>query len=366
MSLLNVFRPDVLAMHAYHVQDAAGYIKLDAMENPFALPPALQAQLGERLGQVALNRYPGPRINDLHQALRAYAKVPASCGLVLGNGSDELISLLSVACAQPGAVALAPLPGFVMYEAFAKQTGMRFVGVPLTADFELDVPAMLAAIREHKPALTYLAYPNNPTANLWDDAAIEQIIDAVAANGQGLVIMDEAYQPFASKSYLDRLGRHPHVLLMRTLSKFGLAGVRLGYMMGRADLIEQVEKVRPPYNISVLNTEAAIFALEHADEFARQAEVIKSERERLLAFLATVPGAKAYPSQANMILVRVNDAAGAFAALKARGILIKNVSGLHHLLANCIRLTVGAPAENDALIAALSEILREPLQTPQA
>lgn len=361
MSLLDTFRADVRAMHAYHVQDAAGYIKLDAMENPFTLSPALQAELGERLGRVALNRYPGPRINDLQAALRAYAHVPEGYGLVLGNGSDELISLLSVACAQPGAVAVAPLPGFVMYEAFAKQNGLRFVGVPLTVDFELDLPAMLAAVREHRPALTYLAYPNNPTANLWDDAAIEQIVEAVGANGQGLVVIDEAYQPFASKSYLDRLSRHPHVFLMRTLSKFGLAGVRLGYMMGRADLIEQVEKVRPPYNISVLNTEAALFALEHADEFARQAQTIKTERERLMTFLATLPGAKAYPSQANMILVRVNDAAGAFAALKARGILIKNVSGLHQLLANCIRLTVGTPAENDALMTALADILREPL-----
>lgn len=370
MSLLNVFRPDVLAMHAYHVQDAAGFIKLDAMENPFTLSPELQAKLGERLGKVALNRYPGTRINDLQAALRAHAKVPADMGLVLGNGSDELISLLSVACAKPGAVALAPLPGFVMYEAFAKQNSMKFVGVPLTPDFELDGPAMLAAVREHKPALTYIAYPNNPTANLWDDAVIEEIVQAVAANAEaghpGLVIIDEAYQPFASKSFHDRLPRHPHVLLMRTLSKFGLAGVRLGYMLGRAELIEQVEKVRPPYNISVLNTEAALFALEHADEFTRQAALIKSERERLMAALAILPGAKAYPSQANMILVRVNDAAGAFAALKARGILIKNVSGLHQLLANCIRLTVGSPTENDALIAALAEVLREPLRHPQA
>jgi histidinol-phosphate aminotransferase len=368
MSLLDVFRPDVLAMHAYVVQDAAGYIKLDAMENPFTLSPELQTQLGERLGRVALNRYPGTRVNDLHAALRAHANIPADMGLVLGNGSDELISLLSVACAKPGAVALAPLPGFVMYEAFAKQTGMRFVGVPLTADFELDGPAMLAAIREHRPAITYIAYPNNPTANLWDDAVIEQIIQAVAANAEaghpGLVIVDEAYQPFASQSFHDRLPQHPNVLLMRTLSKFGLAGVRLGYMMGRADLIAQVEKVRPPYNVSVLNVEAALFALEHADEFARQADLIKSERQRLMAALATMPGARAYPSEANMILVRVNDAAGTFAALKSRGILIKNVSGLHQLLANCVRLTVGTPSENDALIAALSDILREPLIQP--
>lgn len=364
-SLLNTFRADIRAMHAYVVQDAAGYIKLDAMENPFVLPPTLQHELGERLGKVSLNRYPGVRANDLHAALRAHARVPADCGLVLGNGSDELISLLSVACAQQGAVALAPLPGFVMYEAFARQTGMAFVGVPLTSDFELDGPAMLAAIRTHRPALTYIAYPNNPTANLWDDAVIEQIVSAVGENAEaghpGLVVIDEAYQPFASKSYLDRMSRHPHVLLMRTLSKFGLAGVRLGYMMGRKELIEQIEKVRPPYNISVLNIETALFALEHADEFARQADTIKSERERLMAALANMPGAKAYPSQANMILVRVNNAAATFEALKARGILIKNVAGMHRLLANCVRLTVGLPSENDALIAALTDILREPL-----
>jgi histidinol-phosphate aminotransferase len=366
MSLLDTFRPDVRALHAYHVQDAAGFIKLDAMENPFALPPELQGELGRRLGAVALNRYPGPRINDLHAALRRHAQVPEGYGLVLGNGSDEVISLLSLACATPGATVLAPLPGFVMYEMSATLQGLRFVGVPLTPDFELDVSAMLAAIREHRPAITYIAYPNNPTANLWDAAAIEQIVQAVAANGQGLVVIDEAYQPFASQSYLDRLQKHPHVLLMRTLSKFGLAGIRLGYMLGRADLIEQVDKVRPPYNISVLNTEAALFALEHEAEFTRQAEVIKAERERLQGFLATLPGVKAYPSQANMILVRVNDAASTFAALKQRGILIKNVSGLHRLLANCIRLTVGLPSENDALMAALADLLREPLTNHNA
>ena len=360
-TLQNVFRDDVRAMHAYHVQDAAGFIKLDAMENPFSLPPALQAELGQRLGAVALNRYPGPRILELHKALRTHAGIPAEMGLVLGNGSDELISLLSVACAKPGATVLAPLPGFVMYAMSAQLAGLKFVDVPLTPDFELDPAAMVAAVRQHRPALTYIAYPNNPTANLWDDDAIEQVVQAVADEGCGLVILDEAYQPFASQSYLGRLATRPHVLLMRTLSKFGLAGVRLGYMFGRADLIEQVDKVRPPYNISVLNTEAALFALEHAPEFERQAATIKAERERLLAALAAMPGARAYPSQANMILVRVNDPAGVFSALKARGILIKNVAGMHELLAHCVRLTVGLPSENDALIAALTDLLREPL-----
>ena len=362
-------RPDVRAMHSYVVQPSTGMLKMDAMENPFRLPAHLQAALGQRLGAVALNRYPGDRIADLKAALAAYAGAPAGSAVLLGNGSDELISLVALACARAQATVLAPVPGFVMYAMSAQLQGLGFVGVPLTADFELDEAAMLAAIAQHRPAITFLAYPNNPTATLWDEAVVQRIIDAAGAQG-GIVVMDEAYQPFASRSWIERMRAQPerngHVLLMRTLSKFGLAGVRLGYMMGRADLIEQVEKVRPPYNISVLNTEAALFALEHADEFARQAEVIKAERERLLAFLATLPGARAYPSQANMILVRVNDAAATFAALKSRGILIKNVSGLHQLLANCVRLTVGLPSENDALMAALAEILREPLTTPSA
>jgi len=288
----------------------------------------------------------------------------AGCALMLGNGSDELISLLAMACDVPPeqspdgrtATVLAPVPGFVMYEMSARLQGLRFVGVPLTADFELDAEAMLAAVRAHRPALTYLAYPNNPTANLWDDGAIERIVEAVREHG-GLVVIDEAYQPFASRNYLERLGRHDHVLLMRTLSKFGLAGVRLGYLIGPEALVAEIDKVRPPYNVSVLNCEAALFALEHEDEFARQAQVLRAERARLVAALRGLPGATPFPSEANMVLVRVPDAAAAFEGLKARGVLVKNVSGLHPLLAGCLRLTVGLPEENDQMIAALRGIL---------
>jgi len=251
---------------------------------------------------------------------------------------------------------LAPVPGFVMYEMSARLQGLGFVGVPLTADFELDAEAMLAAVRAHRPALTYIAYPNNPTANLWDDGAIERIVEAVREHG-GLVVIDEAYQPFASRSYLERLARHDHVLLMRTLSKFGLAGVRLGYLIGPEALVAEIDKVRPPYNVSVLNCEAALFALEHEDEFARQAQVLRAERARLVAALRGLPGATPFPSEANMVLVRVPDAAAAFEGLKARGVLVKNVSGLHPLLAGCLRLTVGLPEENDQMIAALRGIL---------
>ena len=350
--MARVIRRDIQDMHAYAVQPSAGFTKLDAMENPFTLSNALQRELGDRLGRLALNRYPAGRVDDLRDALAAHAGLPAGCALTLGNGSDELITMLSMACDLPGAVMMAPLPGFVMYAVSAALQGLRFVGVPLTADFELDDAAMLAAIAAQRPSLLYLATPNNPTANLWDDAVIERCIEAMARIN-GLVVMDEAYQPFAARDSMARLARHPHVLVMRTLSKFGLAGVRIGYLMGAAALVAEVEKLRPPYNISVLNAEAALFALEHAPVYAEQAALIRSERERLFARLSDLPGVRPYPSQANMILTRVPDAAAAFAGLKQRGVLIKNVSAMHPLLANCLRLTVGTPDENELLFDAL-------------
>jgi len=354
--LKKLIRQDVQSMHAYAIQDAAGMVKLDAMENPHRLPAALQAELGQRLGALALNRYPDGRVNDLRRALADYAQMPEGFDIMLGNGSDELIALLALACGVPGGSVLAPLPGFVMYAMSAQLQGLKFIGVDLTPDFELDEAAMLAAIAEHKPSITYLAYPNNPTANLWDDAVVEKIIEAVGEQG-GLVVMDEAYQPFAGKSYVGRIARHSHVLLMRTLSKFGLAGVRLGYMMGPKALIAEIDKVRPPYNISVLNYECALFALEHREVFAAQAQDVMAQRAALFDALGALPGVKAWPSDANMILIRVPDAARAFEGLRNRKVLVKNISKMHPLLANCLRLTVGTLDENAQLLAALEQSL---------
>ena len=361
---LRFIRQDVQSMHAYAIQHSVGMVKLDAMENPFALPPELQAQLGERLGKVAINRYPGARIDALKAALADYVKLPQGFSLMLGNGSDELISLLAMACDVPNAKILAPEPGFVMYAMSAQLQGLDYIGVPLRADFELDEAAMQSAIAQHEPAIVYLAYPNNPTANLWDAGVIRRLIAQVSAYG-GLVVMDEAYQPFSSLSWLDEIRQHPeanaHVLLMRTLSKFGLAGVRLGYMLAPTALLKEVDKLRPPYNVSVLNAECALFALEHTEEFARQAQQICQERERLLSALSKSSNAIAYKSDANMMLLRIQpqsaqDSAPAdrvFEVLKAHKVLVKNVSKMHPLLAHCLRLTVGTPEENTQLLAAL-------------
>ena len=364
-------RQDVQSMHAYAIQESVGMVKLDAMENPHRLPAELQAELGARLGALALNRYPDGRVNDLRRALAAHANMPAGFDIMLGNGSDELISLLAMACDVPTVpgqakpAVLAPVPGFVMYAMSAALQGLDYIGVPLTANFALDVPAMVHRIADQKPAIVYLAYPNNPTANLWDATDMAQVIAAARTAGS-IVAIDEAYQPFSSRTYLDVIRVNPaensHVLLMRTMSKFGLAGVRIGYMMGPAALVQQVDKLRPPYNISVLNYECALFALAHQDVFAAQAADIRAQRARLLATLGATPGLTVFESDANMILVRIEGedadrAQKVFDGMKARGVLVKNVSKMHPLLAHCLRLTVGTASENDQMIAALQNSL---------
>ncbi len=344
-------RPVVLAMHRYFVAPAAGMVKLDAMENPYGLPPAMAAQLGQLLAGVALNRYPAGHAST-HAALRQALNIPAQLDIMLGNGSDELIHLIIQACAKDGAVVMAPVPGFVMYAMSTTLNRSTFVGVPLQADFSLDMPAMKAAIALHKPAVLFIAYPNNPTGNAWAVADIQACIAQMAAHG-GLVVMDEAYQPFAADSWLPRLLDAPNVVLVRTLSKLGLAGLRLGYLVAAPAWVEQLDKVRPPYNINVLTLAACDFLLAHVDVFNAQAAQLTAQRERLFTALQTMRGVTAFQSEANFVLAKVPNAAEWFDALKEQGILIKNVSAMSPLLANCLRLTVGSEAENAALIAVL-------------
>ena len=358
-----IIRSDIRAMSVYHVPDSTGFLKLDAMENPYTLPDDLREALARRLADVAMNRYPVPSYTALKASICRHLGVPAGFDVVLGNGSDELIAMVSLACAQPGAKVLAPLPGFVMYAVSAQLAGLEFVGVPLAADFSLDLPAMLAAIELHRPAITYLAYPNNPTGALFDADAMVQIIRAVGDSG--VVIVDEAYQPFAQATFMPRLAEFSNLVVMRTVSKLGLAGIRLGYMTGAADLMTEFDKVRPPYNINVLTQAAAEFVLEHCDILDQQAALLRAERTRLSAAMSALPGLIAFPSDANFILVRVQEqgsgpgktANDVFANLLDRKILIKNVGKMHALLQDCLRITVSTPQENDLLLAALTAIL---------
>lgn len=349
---LDLFRPEILAMSAYHVADASNYIKLDAMENPYCWPEDLQLAWLDHLKTCPLNRYPDPEAQALASVLRSSNDIPDSSALLLGNGSDEIIQILLMAL-TPTASVLAPAPGFVMYRQIALSLGLRYHGVPLLADsFALDLPAMLQIIESEQPALIFLAYPNNPTGNLFDAEAIESILTA----SKGLVVVDEAYAPFTDASFVNRLPHHDNLLVMRTVSKLGLAGLRLGFLAGPSSLIEQLNKVRLPYNINCLTQATASFALQHPQFLLEQTRNIRQQREAVMAQLQTMNGIRVYPSEANFILLKTQKKAAdaVFSSLKRQGILIKNLSPQGGLLADCLRVTIGKPEENQAFLTALA------------
>lgn len=358
-----VVRADVRAMHAYAVPDATGFVKLDAMENPYALPDELRAELGRRLADVALNRYPAPRANALRDAIRTTMCVPDGVDVLLGNGSDELISLACMAVAEDGASVLSLAPGFAMFELSVRFARMHHVAVPLTADFGLDVPATVAALRAHRPKLAFIAYPNNPTGNCFARADVEAVLDVARETGT-LVIVDEAYNAFAPDSFLPDVATRDHLLVLRTVSKSGLAGARLGYLCGSPAWLTELDKVRPPYNINAFTQCAVAFALAHQDVLEAQAAALRDERAKLFDALAALDRVRPYPSDANFILFRIEDGDAAaatrvFEALKRRQVLIKDLSRMHPLCANALRVTVSTPAENAAFLTALAAALHE-------
>ena len=348
-------REEIQALSAYHVADPGDLIKLDAMENPYQLPEQLKQAWLDVLSVAPLNRYPDPSARDLVEKLRDYMEIDESQSVLLGNGSDEIIQMIAMSLAQPGASILAPEPGFVMYKMIATFVGMNYVGVPLKSDFSLDMPAMLEAIKQHQPAVIFLAYPNNPTANLFDEQSIIDIIKTA----KGLVVVDEAYHPFACTSFMPRLGEFDNLVVMRTVSKMGLAGLRLGLLAGPEEWLGEFDKVRLPYNINILTQVSANFVLDHGGVFEQQASSIREQREWMLEQLTSIDELEVYPSKANFILFRLksNDAGNVFEALKIEGVLIKNMSPAGGMMDQCLRVTVGAPEENLAFMSALKKIL---------
>ncbi len=348
-----LLREEILALHAYHVPDSAGYIKLDAMENPYLLPQALRNEIAELVANAAVNRYPDPSAASLKAKIREVTHLPQGMEVLLGNGSDEIIQLLAMAVNKSGATLLSVEPSFVMYKMIATFTGMRYAGVPLTADYQLDMPQMLATIKCEQPALIFLAYPNNPTGNLFALHEVMQIIEAA----QGLVVVDEAYYAFASDSFIPHLARYPNLLVMRTFSKLGMAGLRLGFLAGSTAWLSELEKLRLPYNVGVLPQLVAEKMLQHHDVLLKQAGQIKQDRTWLFQQLSAVAGVQVYPSEANFLLFRIVNATDVFNGLKQRGVLIKNLNGGHPMLHDCLRVTVGTAVENEKFIAALQATL---------
>jgi histidinol-phosphate aminotransferase len=348
-------RPEIQALKAYHVPDPGNMIKLDAMENPYRWPEALVDEWLGVLRQVELNRYPDPSARTLAERLKQVMQVPAGMQLVLGNGSDELIQMLALAVAGRERVIMAPEPTFVMYRMIAEFAGMQYASLPLADDFSLDVDAMLAAMEARQPAIVFLAYPNNPTGTLFEASAVEAVIKAAP----GLVVVDEAYAPFTDATFMSRLGEFPNLLVLRTVSKMGLAGLRLGLLAGPPGWLGEIDKVRLPYNINVLTQASAEFALQHHEMLDRQTAQIRRDRAQLYTALDALEGICPYPSEANFILFKTpaGQADVLFEALKADGVLIKNLNPAGGRLEDCLRVTVGTPGENSAFLAALRKAL---------
>jgi histidinol-phosphate aminotransferase len=344
-------RPEILALKAYPVAAAEGMVKLDAMENPYPLPDEIRRALAQTLSKLDLNRYPDPAAPKLRELIRRKMDVPPGMEVMLGNGSDDLIQIVTLALARPGAVMMYPGPTFVMYAMNATYFGVRAVEAGLRADFSFDAPSFIAAMRENQPALVYIAYPNNPTGVLYPEADVLQVIREC----KGLVVLDEAYHVFAQKTFMPRLAEFPNLVVMRTVSKLGLAGIRLGYLAGRPEWIEQFNKVRQVYNVNVLTQAAASFMLERLDVLEEQAARIRLERKSLGEGLRSLKGVTVFPSEANFFLIRVPDADRAFEALKRQGVLVRNLNSPK--LKNCLRVTVGTPDENRILLNALREAL---------
>ena len=346
----DLVRPEILALKAYPVAPSDGMVKLDAMENPYPLPEDVRRELAAVLARVDLNRYPTPSPQKLREAIARRMNVPAGMEVLLGNGSDELISILITALARPGAALMYPSPTFVMYSMGATLSGMRALPVPLREDFSLDADAFIARMRAEKPALVFIAYPNNPTGVLYPEDDVIRILKAAS----GLVVIDEAYHVFAGKSFMPRLAEFDNLVVIRTVSKLGLAGIRLGYLVGRPEWVAELDKVRPPYNVSVLTQAAALFMLDRLDVLEEQAARIRSDRNSLGDSLKALKGVSVYPSEANFFLIRVPDADKTYQALRQQNVLVRN---LNPGIRNCLRVTVGTPEENRILLSALKEAL---------
>jgi histidinol-phosphate aminotransferase len=348
-------RPEILALSAYHVANADNLIKLDAMENPYRWDENHVEAWLQHLRDAAINRYPDPNANKVKTHLRAVMSIPEEFPLLLGNGSDELIQLLMLSIHAPNRAILAVEPSFVMYRLLAQLLGLNYIGVPLQSpDFSLDLPAILSAIEEHQPALIFLAYPNNPTGNLFDAQAIHQIL----AISPGIVVVDEAYAPFTEATFLSQLKIYPNLLVMRTLSKLGLAGLRLGLLTGATEWLHQLEKLRLPYNINILTQLSVSYALENYPVLQQQTQCIREDRARLIADLRQIHGVlHVWDSEANFVLFKVAHARAVFEQLRAAGILIKCLDGSHPQLMDCLRVTVGTAEEIRIFLQALARII---------
>ena len=340
-------RSDIKNIDAYHVPVSKDMIKLDAMESPFGVPEDLKVEFLKCIDQSEVNRYPEADPSPLKDTLRSLMDIPDEFGILLGNGSDELIQLLALACSKDDLI-MSFEPSFVMYELVSKYVNLEYFGVQLDSNFDIKLNDALLIIEREKPKIIFIAYPNNPTGNCFDYDAIIEIIKST----NSMVILDEAYYAYSDKSFLSEISNFPNLLVLRTISKIGFAGLRLGLLIGDQETIAQLNKLRLPYNINALTQTSANFLLQDKQRIINNAQIIIDERRRLAHELSLFSKFKVYPSQTNFILVHSEDAHSLHTALKENGILIKGFPK-GSKLSDFIRISVSEPVENNILIDAI-------------
>jgi histidinol-phosphate aminotransferase len=347
--IIRLIRPAVRELAAYHVDETPVRVKLDAMENPFPLPEAIRRELAAVVRDARINLYPDPSARDLKKAIASLWKMNPE-QMILGNGSDELIQAVILAFGGP---VLVPVPTFAMYDITSRALAQTVVTIPLDMNFDLDADLVLEKAKKGNVKVIFLACPNNPTGNRFTDKAIGQILD----HADAAVVIDEAYYSFSGKSYLPLLKKYPNMIILRTLSKIGFAGLRVGVLTASSEIVNELNKIRLPYNINSLSQAVAKTALSHKNVINRQISLLISEREKLYNALSRMRGVTAYPSETNFIMIRTAaDATAVHGKLKKAGILIKNLNKPGPLK-NCLRVTIGTPEENKVFLRTLEKVL---------
>ncbi len=331
-----------------------GTLRLDAMENPFDLPPEIHRRLGEDLARLPLNRYPDGGASELRELLGKRLFGLPSDHIFLGNGSDEILQNLFLL--TPGPILLAE-PTFSMYRLLARITGRPVGTVPLEKDFSLDPEALLEAVKRLRPSLIVLSHPNNPTGRDLDSRAVERLCREFS----GGILVDEAYFPFSGNTLLSLRDTCPSLMVLRSLSKMGLAALRLGVLAANPRIVAELDKIRLPYNLGILTQRAAtLICRESFPVLEAQVRMIIGLREELRDRLQTISGVAPLPSSANFLLVRIAGADPSIVAqrLALQGIRVRDVSRQHPLLAGCLRVTIGKREENDRFASTLALILK--------
>jgi histidinol-phosphate aminotransferase len=353
--LLALIRPAVRAAKPYLVPGARPVsVKLNQNESPFDLPPVLKRELLEAFFQIDFNRYPSEQPTKLIQALESHCGVgPGS--ILVGNGSNELTYTLGMCFVEEGDAVLTPTPMFALYESMVRLHG----GVPLqaecTTDYQVDCDAVVATIERVQPKLTILASPNNPTGLAIPKKEIERIVKAA----DGFVVIDEAYHEFNPEgAALDLLMRYPNVIILRTLSKaFGLAGLRLGYLVARPEIIAEMMKSRLPFMVDRLAEQVGLLLLRHQDLIRDRVDQIKVYTENLRQAMMQRDDIDVLPTDTNFILFRTgHDPAELLQNLANHDVLVRNMGG-YPQLKGYLRVTSGTPSENKAFLDALTTVL---------